>query len=340
MDYYIQLKQLSEKVRCLKETTQTEEATKMAFVAPFLKALGYDVFDPHEVVPEYTCDIGTKKGEKIDYAIFKNGEPIILIECKHCKQKLNLHEGQLLRYFHVSKAKFAILTNGIEYLFYSDLAEPNRMDEKPFLEINLENLKDTDIAIEAVKKFHKSCFAVDTISREALEWKYMRELKTVINSEISKPSENFVKALAKQIYSGTISQKWLEIFTDLTKRAFSQVINDIISERLILTGRDEIKPLVNADEIKPIEELESDGFKIVKTILNQYADRLHCVNRANYISIKLDGKKTICRLWLKSSGKYIDIPEDGKRNMVKIKNLSDINSHSENLLKMVVKHEK
>ena len=121
MDFKDQIKLLSERVIKLKENTQTEEATKTAFIMPFLQTLGYDVFDPTEVVPEYTCDLGIKKGEKIDYAIHKDGQPIILIECKHWKEDLTSHNGQLFRYFHVSNARFGILTNGIIYRFYTDL---------------------------------------------------------------------------------------------------------------------------------------------------------------------------------------------------------------------------
>ncbi len=102
---------------------------------PFIQTLGYDVFNPFEVMPEFTCDIGTKKGEKIDYAIMKDGNPVILIECKHWNQELTLYDNQLLRYFHVSTAKFGILTNGIVYKFYTDLEHENKMDEKPFLEV-------------------------------------------------------------------------------------------------------------------------------------------------------------------------------------------------------------
>ena len=125
MDFKDQIKQLGERVLKLKDQIATEEATKNAFIMPFIQSLGYDVFNPIEVVPEYITDIGTKKGEKIDYAIFKENNPTILIECKHWAQNLNLHDGQLLRYFHVSKAKFGILTNGITYKFYTDLVEPN-----------------------------------------------------------------------------------------------------------------------------------------------------------------------------------------------------------------------
>lgn len=127
MDFKDAIKQLADRVEKLKENIQTEEATKNAFIMPFINALGYDVFNPLEVIPEMTCDIGTKKGEKIDYAIMKDEQPILLIECKHWKQDLNIHDNQLLRYFNVSKAKFGLLTNGIIYRFYTDLKEPNIM---------------------------------------------------------------------------------------------------------------------------------------------------------------------------------------------------------------------
>lgn len=136
MDFKDQLKQLGETVLKLKPAIGTEEATKTSFIMPFLNKLGYDVFNPLEVNPEYICDVGIKKGEKIDYAIMKDGDPIILIECKHWSKQLDLHDGQLLRYYHVSKAKFGLLTNGIIYRFYTDLVKTNVMDSKPFLEFN------------------------------------------------------------------------------------------------------------------------------------------------------------------------------------------------------------
>jgi len=133
MDFKDQIKQLGERVIRLKDQIQTEEATKNAFIMPFIQALGYDVFNPLEVVPEFTADIGIKKGEKVDYAIMKEGQPIILIECKWWGDNLDVHNSQLFRYFHTTKSKFGLLTNGIQFRFYTDLMETNKMDEKPFL---------------------------------------------------------------------------------------------------------------------------------------------------------------------------------------------------------------
>jgi hypothetical protein len=197
---------------------------------PFIQALGYDVFNPLEVVPEFISDIGLKKGEKIDYAIFKDGTPTILIECKHWAQNLNIHDGQLLRYFHVSKAKFGLLTNGITYRFYSDLVDANKMDEKPFLEFNIHEIKDTQV--EELKKFHKTVFDAESIVNTASELKYTNELKHLLQIELSSPSPEFVKHFAKQVYPSVITAKILEQFTNLTKRSIQHHINDLITERL------------------------------------------------------------------------------------------------------------
>ena len=133
MDFIDQLKQFAKRVESLKDTIQTEEATKTAIIMPFFSMLGYDVFNPQEFIPEFTADVGIKKGEKVDYAIMMNDHPAILIECKSISENLDRHDSQLFRYFGTSEAKFAILTNGIIYRFYTDLENPNKMDEDPFL---------------------------------------------------------------------------------------------------------------------------------------------------------------------------------------------------------------
>ena len=116
-----ELKTFSQRVSQLQEHVATEEATKMSLVAPFFQLLGYDIFNPAEFCPEYTADVGIKKGEKVDYAILINGNPIILIEVKSINKNLDKHSSQLFRYFATTNARFAILTNGITYRFYSDL---------------------------------------------------------------------------------------------------------------------------------------------------------------------------------------------------------------------------
>ena len=145
MDFVDQLKQFAKRVESMKDSLQTEEATKTALIMPFFSMLGYDVFNPQEFVPEFTADVGIKKGEKVDYAILKDGEPVILVECKSITENLDRHDSQLFRYFGTTTAKFAILTNGQYYRFYTDLDNPNKMDEDPFLTINILDIRDNQV---------------------------------------------------------------------------------------------------------------------------------------------------------------------------------------------------
>jgi len=354
MDFKDLIKQIGDRVLKLKDQIHTEEATKNAFIMPFLQALGYDVFNPLEVVPEFISDIGLKKGEKIDYAIFKDGAPTILIECKHWAQNLSIHDGQLLRYFHVSKAKFGLLTNGITYRFYSDLVDANKMDEKPFLEFNISEIKDTQI--EELKKFHKTIFDAESIVNTASELKYINELKQLIQQELNNPSPEFVKHFARQVYPTSVTAKVLEQFTTLTKRSVQQHISDLITERLktALTKEDEAtkeQEAIQAEQIKVEEnkvvttEEELEGFMIVKTILRQKISVARVSHRdaQSYFAILLDdnNRKTICRLYLSGSKKYLAILDDQKKEIKKeLLTLDDIFNHSEILLKIAESYDK
>lgn len=341
MDFKDLIKQLGERVENLKNNMLTEEATKNALVMPFLTALGYDVFNPLEVLPEMTCDIGTKKGEKIDYAIMKDGHPIMLIECKHWEQDLNLHDNQLLRYYNVSKAKFGVLTNGIIYRFYTELDAPNKMDEKPFLEINLQDLKDTQI--EELRKFHKSNFDVDTILTSASEMKYMSELKAVITGEFTTPSQEFVKFLCKQMYDGKLTAKLVEQFTVLVKRSINTYFNDLISDRLkAAIKKEEVEEPVMINKEKDIVTTEDElqAFNIIRAILCKKLDmsRITYRDAQTYFAVLLDdnNRKTICRLYFNGSKKHIKtLDADKKEIRHDIEDISDIYQFADEINKTV-----
>lgn len=354
MDFKDQIKILGDRVTKLKDQISTEEATKNAFIMPFLQSLGYDVFNPTEVVPEFISDIGLKKGEKIDYAIFMDGKPTILIECKHWSQNLSIHDGQLLRYFHVSKAKFGLLTNGINYRFYSDLVDANKMDEKPFLEFNIHEIKDNQV--EELKKFHKSYFDADSIVNTASELKYTNELKQLLQQELNNPSPEFVKHFAKQVYPSNISAKILELFTNLTKKSAQQYISDLITERLktALTKEDESAKeqdskleLQNQEPENKVEttEAELESFMIIKTILRQKIDlkRITFRDAQSYFAILLDdnNRKTICRLYLNGNKKYFVVLDENKKEVkTEIQTLDDIFTFSDKLFEIVENYDK
>lgn len=343
MDFKDQIKMLAERVGKLKENLQTEEATKTALIMPFLQTLGYDIFDPTEVIPEYTCDLGIKKGEKIDYAICREGAPIILIECKHWRENLNSHNSQLFRYFHVSKARFGILTNGVIYRFYTDLVEKNKMDEKPFFEFNMEQFRSSQV--EKLKEFHKSYFDIDVILNTASELKYTNEIRNAIAKEIANPSDDFVKYFAKPVYSGRLNEPVMEQFRTIVKAAFAQYSNDYMNDRLqSAIGADAVvapKPIeIKQSEPEKIEDVEvskvvttdeeMQGYYIVRAICYSVIDDIDRVvirDTQSYFGILLDdnNRKPICRLHFNSSNKYIEI-FDAERKGTKhlLGNLADI----------------
>lgn len=309
MDFKDMITQLGQRVEKLKENMPTEEATKNALILPMISALGYNVFDPTEVLPEFICDIGTKKGEKIDYAIMQDGKPVLLIECKHWQQDLTLHDNQLLRYFNVSSAKFGVLTNGIKYRFYTDLQEKNKMDEVPFLEIDIQELNESKI--QELKKFHKSYFDVDNVLSTANELKYLGELRLIIQSEFSKPSDDFVRFFGKRVYNGVLTQRVVEELSPLVKRSIDNYVNEIIAERLKVAidknpdqkqdneqQREEGMTEHESDIVTTEEELE--GFYICKAILSRVlaSERISYKDRKDYFAIIIDNKvtRTICRL--------------------------------------------
>ena len=322
MDFIDEVLVLAVKALDLHGAIETEEATKNALVMPFIGLLGYDVFDPREVVPEYTADVGVKKGEKVDYAILKDGQPVILFECKAMDASLDgSHISQLYRYFSaVHEVRFGVLTNGIAYRFFSDIEADNRMDETPFFELNLLDIRES--LVGELKKFTKESFDIENILSTASELKYTREIKAMLSAEYESPTEDFVRFCAGGVYSGVKTQSVIEQFTGFTRRAFRQFVNEEINERLrsALAGEGDgaafhASPAQPDDEegdslIITTEE-ESEAFFAVKSILYGTIDlsRIAMRDRISYCGILLDdnNRKPICRLHFNGSQKYIGV---------------------------------
>ena len=273
MEFFEKLTSLAAKVRLQGPAIQTEEATKNAFVMPFINTvLGYDVFDPQEVMPEFVCDVGTKKGEKIDYAIMKDGEVQILIECKKIGESLSInHASQLFRYFHVTSARISILTNGQVYRFFTDLDAPNKMDEKPFLELDLLDID--EYSVPELIKLTKSAFDVDSIINAAGELKYVSQLKKLIGAQVSKPEDDFVKFFASRVYEGVITQKVREQFYELTRKALAQFLNDQINDRLKSAMSGTIQPIMTSMPVTnsanaDTQDRDESGDKILTVVVN------------------------------------------------------------------------
>lgn len=348
-----QVKALSRRIQKIKENIQTEEATKTSVMLPFFQILGYDIFNPEEFVPEFTADVGIKKGEKVDYAILQEGKPVILIEAKSIQDVLTKHDSQLFRYFGTTSAKFAILTNGIIYRFFTDLDEQNKMDASPFFEFNLFDIKDHQLV--ELSKFHKDKFNIESINTTAAELKYTNEIKRFLKNQWDAPSDEFVSYILSEVYSGKKTKQVIEKFNGIVKKSLKEFVNDMLNDKLqsaLANTKDEdlssaevaatstlnIAENQQQEIVTTPEELE--GYITVKVLLQESIspDRIHFRDNLSYFNILLDNsiRKWICRLYFNSSNKTITF-NDENNTSIKISSVSDIIQHKEKLIEVAQK---
>ncbi|RMA41124.1 type I restriction endonuclease [Rhodophyticola porphyridii] len=323
---------LAERVRQHSETIQTEEAVKTSVVLPFLRALGYDVFNPGEVIPEFTADTPGKRGEKVDYAIKKDDEMLLLIECKGLSTQLNQrHLSQLFRYFTVTNTRFALLTNGREYQFFTDLDEPNRMDEKPFFIFDL--LEISPSSISELNKFSKSNFSVDAILAQAERLRYVSATKRLLSHWFENPPADLVKLVASEVHNGRITSQVRENISKIVVTAFREIVRDQLQTRLSTALEDPMgieaeldAPIANR-EIETTDE-EREGFLLIKALLrgDVSADRVAIRDAKSYCAILLDdnNRKPLARLHFNGKNKSISLFDGLKEDRFQISSLDEI----------------
>lgn len=357
-----QIKSLGNRIERIQGNIQTEEATKTSLIMPLIQALGYDIFNPEELVPEYVADVGIKKGEKIDYAILQGEDPVILIEAKCINEQLAKHDSQLFRYFGTTKAKFAILTNGIEYKFFTDLEEQNKMDQKPFFVINMLDLKDIDIS--ELAKFRKSDFDVANVLTTASELKYTGEIKKYLMEQWEDPSDDFIRVILNDVYQGVKTKKVIDNFRDLVKKSLNQFVNEKVSDKLqkaLNSSTENNLDKVNTNNVEhenieqqnddtktPESEIhtteeEIEGYVLIKLILKEEFDPARVFYRDNksYFNVLLDDtiRKWVCRLGFNSTNKYIQL-NDENRTYYKIDSVNDIIIYKNEILEVARQFDK
>lgn len=356
MDLIDRLNELAARIQRQKDSVLTEEAAKTAFVLPFLQAIGYDVFNPAEVIPEFTADHGVKKGEKVDYAIKLDGNIIILIECKTIGANLEAkHAGQLFRYFSVTDARFGVLTDGVRYLFFSDLEKENKMDDRPFFEFNLFQFAEPQV--EELKKFTKTAFNLDTIISTASNLKYHKALVAEIQKEFENPSEEIVKVLVSRVYTGRITQQVKDQFTEITQKALHDFVRSRVNERL-QTALETDKPLQiqeasNTEETQtttPVQnEIETtpeelEAYRIICAIGTEYVDtdRITMRDAKSYCAILLDdnNRRPICRLHFGKTKMSISIFIPDNESRFDIQKVSEIYRFKNELSAAITQYDK
>jgi len=349
------IRSLAARIAQTRQVIQTEEATKNAYIMPFLQILGYDVFNPLEIVPEFTADVGIKEGEKVDYAVVLNGVPSLLIECKCCNAELNVeNEGQLMRYFNTTEARFGILTNGIVYKFYSDLVEPNKMDLTPFLTVDLGGDLDK-INYAELSKFRKDVFDSENIRRTAEALKCSGAIRQALTSEFSAPSEEFVRVLFKKINPGGIfNNNQRERLTPIVKSAIDTLINEKVKANLdaALKTTEEAQDaaeavhetVIGADTGVVTTAEETDAHNIIKAIASEVTDpdRVAMRDAKSYCAILFDdnNRRPLARLFFNNPEKLAVVFFDGpQEEKVFIEKPSDIFLHRSRILATIAKYE-
>ena len=313
-----QIQALAERVKAALNEQLNEANTKSSLIMPFLQAMGYDVFDHSEVAQEYVSEFGTKKGEKVDIAILREREPVMLIECKPLGDALDTGRcSQLFRYFNTQPARIGILTDGRRYLFFSDLEKENIMDGKPFMEIDLLNFNER--ALPELQKLTKDSWDLDAALSSAETLKYTRAIKILVSKDVVEPSDSLVRYYASQCYDGKIMPRVLEVFRNIVKRAYSEYVSDEISKRLETVRKVEeqaheaqneqyqsiehnlpVEPCTGKDGIVT-HNTEVWALVAIRTLLREVVDptRIMLRDQKSYCSILLDdnNRKPICRLF-------------------------------------------
>ena len=352
MEFHTSIANIATRIENLKDKVTTEEATKTSFILPMLSALGYDIFDPTVVVPEFTADIGKKKGEKVDYAIMKDNKPLILIEAKSHTEKLDRHKTQLERYFNVTDCKFSILTNGIEYRFYSDIEKPNVMDQTAFLVIDILNLKDRDI--KQLEKFSNESLNIENILSMAGNKKYITGIKEIFKKEVIDPSDDMSRFYASRLTNKVLRQNIIDDFKIYIKQAFSEIVNDMVNDRInsiktrIAEENSSSSDVNRGSKIQEEKdngivttEEELEGFFIVKSILAEIVplNSIAARDTKSYFGILFNNnnRKWICRLHFNSkANKYIGIHTSEKEEeRFDIKAIEDIYKYKTQLIETV-----
>lgn len=354
MDLSENVRDLAKRANVARQTAQSEEATKNAAILPFLRMLGFDVFDIRQVVPEYTADVGVKKGEKVDYALKINNQLTMLVEAKPVSLDLSdAQYNQLYRYFSVTNARIGLLTNGRQYQFFSDIDEPNRMDRLPFFVFDVESFDDADV--RELTKFHRETFDLDAILSTAATLKYTHAAARYLSDQMREPDEDFVKLVGRQIYDGNMTKSVVEQLRGPVRSAFEQIIRDRIQERIQAafqsegseqqatsgqTERDEASGYEDAEEDSEIVTTEEEwqGFYIVRAIaadVIEDVERVAIRDQKSYCAIHFDdnNRQPICRLRFNSPRvKYLGIFDQNKKETKhKIEKPTDIYKHREEI---------
>lgn len=313
MDFSQRVADLANRSRHAASHALTEEATKTSVVLPFIQMLGFDVFNLEEVIPEFVADVGIKKGEKIDFALRIDNKIAILLEVKPITMSLGSAQfSQLYRYFAVAEARLAILTNGREFWFFSDIDQPNKMDARPFFIFDVQGYDESQVG--ELSRFQKNIFAIDAILEAASNLSKVKAAAAFLKKQLAAPDDEFVRLIGRQIDTRNLTKSVIEELRPTVQSALDVVIRDRIQDKLGVTFAQEapakIPPqtepdppdveLAHTDEIETTAE-EQLAFMIVRAIGSRLVpvERITIRDAKSYCAVFMDdnNRRPICRFY-------------------------------------------
>lgn len=316
MEFSQRISALANRSKHAASYAQTEEATKTAVVLPFIQMLGFDPFNLEEVIPEFIADVGIKKGEKIDFALRIDNKIAILMEVKPITMSLGSAQySQLYRYFAVSEARLAILTNGREFWFFSDIEEPNKLDNKPFFVFDVQSHDESQI--NELARFQKSIFAIEAILEAASNLSKVKSAAAYLKKQLASPDDDFIRLVGRQIETRNLTKPVIEELRMTIQSALDTVIRDRIQDKLGITFAQETPVKVaptpesvaetpEATEVSEPEEVtttpeEQMAFMIVRAIGSKTVpiERITIRDAKSYCAVFMDNnnRKPICRFY-------------------------------------------
>lgn len=345
MDFHQRVADLSNRSKHASSHALTEEATKTSVILPLIQSLGFDVFNLQEVIPEFIADVGIKKGEKIDFAVKIDGKVVILIEVKPISQSLGSAQySQLYRYFAVVDARLAILTNGREIWFFSDIDEKNKMDKRPFFVFDLQKYDENQV--KELARFQKSEFEIESILEAASSLKYVKAAANLLVEQMAKPDDDFVRYVGKHIYEGSLTKGVVEQLRPVIQAALDEVVRNRIQERLNVTfsgdgGQGDTSSKRTPDEAsKECDVVTTDdemqAFMIVRAIAAKIlpVERITIRDAKTYCSVFVDdnNRKPVCRFYFNGKTPSIGVFDAAKQEVKHtISTLADIYGYEEQI---------
>ena len=246
MEFGQHLSKIAKEVLGKSTFCKNEEMTKQFLILPFIRFLGYDILDPEEVVPEHHADFDDRHKNRVDYAICRDGIPVIAIETKMVHSDLSRDLGQIRGYFNaVPSIKLGIIADGIRYYCHSDTIEKNIMDERPFLSFSIDDLaqgKFDDTVLNGIRSLRKDSFDPSEISVKARDNLLLSRFTKLIGEWIEQPPEKLIRLFLESAgFEGRMMKSVIEENSPLVIQAFTTFLDRKMLERIGFAEREVVK---------------------------------------------------------------------------------------------------